>query len=69
MSILTEGNIRLVFSIIVVITLFLILVRFRVTKGEQRGSLDILKERLEKGEITEEAYLEACSKQKRKNHK
>lgn len=68
MFILTEGNIRLVLSVIVIIALVIILIRFRVRKGEQKGSLDILKERLDKGEITKEDYLETLRRQKGNRH-
>lgn len=57
------GNVRLIFSIIVLIALLWILFRFRASKNPTKSSLDILKERLEKGEITEADYEEAKRRQ------
>lgn len=62
MSILTEGYIRVILSIIVLIILLYILVRFRRGKNPAKDSLDILKERYEKGEITKEEYEEAVKR-------
>ncbi len=64
LSILTEGYIRLGLSIIVAIILTVILIRFRVKKNPAKSSLDILKGRQSKGEITEEEYQDARKQQK-----
>lgn len=57
---------RLILTVIVIIALAYILIRFRVNKQTTRGSLEIMKERLEKGEITEEAYRLAKKRQGKK---
>ncbi|MGP4107624.1 SHOCT domain-containing protein [Virgibacillus sp. L01] len=64
LSILTEGYIRFGLSIIVAIILIVILVRFRAKKNPAKSSLDILKERHSRGEITEEEYQDARKQQK-----
>ncbi|SEQ73773.1 putative membrane protein [Virgibacillus subterraneus] len=64
LSILTEGYIRFGLSIIVAIILIVILIRFRAKKNPAKSSLDILKERHSKGEITKEEYDEARKQQK-----
>jgi len=63
MSVLTEGTARLGLTIIVVIILGWILLLFRAKRNPAKTSLDLLKERLEKGEITEEEYEAARKKQ------
>lgn len=63
MSVLTEGNIRPVLTIIVLVVMMLILLKFRAKKNSTKTSLDLLKERMEKGEITQEEYEEARKKQ------
>ncbi|MFD1038240.1 SHOCT domain-containing protein [Virgibacillus byunsanensis] len=63
MSILAESYIRFGLSIIIAIVLLGILLRFRAKRNPKKSSLDILKERLEKGEITEQEYEEARKKQ------
>lgn len=63
-SILTAGSIRFALSIIVAIVLLWILVRFRSSKNPRKNSLDILQERMEKGEITEREYEEAKKQQR-----
>ncbi|MGY0694365.1 SHOCT domain-containing protein [Virgibacillus sp. FSP13] len=54
---------RLVFSIIILIILLFIIYRFRAGKNSASGSLDLMKERLEKGEISQEDYDEAKRRQ------
>jgi len=56
---LSAWTIRIILSIIVLIVLVVILTRFRANKNPAKDSLDILKERYEKGEITKEDYEEA----------
>ncbi len=52
-----EGYIRLGLTLVVLVVLVIILYRFRAGKSNRRqSSLEIMKERLEKGEITEEEY-------------
>ncbi len=63
MSVLTEENIRPVLTIIVLVVMMLILLKFRAKKNSTKTSLDLLKERMEKGEITQEEYEEARKKQ------
>ncbi|MGM8365456.1 SHOCT domain-containing protein [Virgibacillus sp. W0181] len=62
-SILFNGPVRIVLTIIVALVLLWILLRFRTPKDRQKGSLDIMKGRLEKGEITEKEYEEAKRRQ------
>lgn len=66
MSTEVEGYIRVVISIIVAIVLLWILIRFRASKKSSRSSLDILKERRDRGEITDEQYEQARKQQKGK---
>ncbi|WP_106495097.1 hypothetical protein [Lentibacillus sp. Marseille-P4043] len=54
---------RLVFSIIILIILLFIIYRFRTGKNTEKGSLAMMKERLEKGEISREDYDEAKRRQ------
>ncbi|GAA0431090.1 hypothetical protein GCM10008983_04480 [Lentibacillus halophilus] len=59
-----EGYIRLGVTLIILIVLAIILYRFRAGRHKrQKGSLEIMEERLEKGEITEEEYERAREKQ------
>lgn len=62
---LTESYVRLAFGIIVLIVLVWILIRFRAKKNPKPDSLDILRERMEKGEITEAEYEDAKKKRGR----
>jgi len=62
---LSAWTIRIILSIIVLIVLVVILTRFRANKNPAKDSLDILKERYEKGEITKEDYEDA---KKRRGH-
>ena len=59
-------SIRLIITIIVIIVLLYILIRFRANKSSTRNSLDIMKARLERGEITEEDYKRAKERQGKK---
>jgi len=56
-----EFIIRAVITVIVLIVLVIILVRFRDGKSNTaaKDSLDIMKERYEKGELSKEDYEEA----------
>lgn len=57
----TEFIIRIILSVIVLIVLVIILIRFsgKNSKSTARDSLDIMKERYEKGELSKEDYEEA----------
>lgn len=63
---LTESYVRLVIGIIVLIVLVWILIQFRAKKNPRPDSLEILRERMEKGEITEEEYEAAKKKRGKK---
>ncbi len=65
-SIFISYSIRLILTIIIIIILAFILFRFRAKKNTTRTSLDVMKERLEKGEITKEDYQRAKEKQGKK---
>ncbi|MCM3740523.1 SHOCT domain-containing protein [Oceanobacillus luteolus] len=56
----TEMIIRLILAAILFVVIVIILVRFRRGKSntDARDSLEIMKERYEKGEITKEDYEE-----------
>lgn len=56
-----EFIIRIVFTVVVLIVLAIILLRFREGKSNTsaRDSLEIMKERYEKGELSKEDYEEA----------
>jgi len=58
---MTEMIIRIVLSLIILTVIIIILSKFRRSskKIDPGDSLSIMKERLEKGEITEEEYEEA----------
>lgn len=60
-----KGYIRFGLTVVVAIVLLWIILRYREKKNPQKSSLDILKERLEKGEITEAEYQEVKAKQQR----
>jgi len=60
---LTEGSIRIGITIIVLIVILWILLNFRKKKNPAKTSLELLKERMEKGEITKEEYEAARRKQ------
>lgn len=64
-AIFIESYIRLVLTIIVIIALAYILFKFRATKNPSEDSLDIMQERLEKGEMTKEDYEEAKKRQRK----
>lgn len=62
-----EGTIRLIITIIVVIVLLVILIRFRSRDDSNKSSsLEVLKERRDRGEMTNEQYEEAKKQQKRR---
>ncbi|MEN1968507.1 SHOCT domain-containing protein [Lentibacillus sp. N15] len=63
MYIFSAFSIRLVISIIIAIVLLWILFRFRANKNDEGSSLEIMQERLEKGEISQEEYDKARRKQ------
>jgi len=60
-----KGYIRFGLTVIVAILLLWIILRYREKKNPQKSSLDILKVRLEKGEITEAEYQASKKKQQR----
>lgn len=62
MFIIDSFSIRLGISIIIAIVLLWIIFRYRANKSDE-NSLEIMKERLEKGEITQEEYDRARKKQ------
>jgi len=62
-SVLSESSIRIGLTIIVLIVILWILLKFRTKKNPAKTSLDLLKERMEKGEITKEEYEAARRKQ------
>lgn len=62
MPILFDGSVRIIITIIISAIILWILFRYRVSKRMQKGSLAILKERRDRGEISEEAY-EAAKRQ------
>ncbi len=63
---LTESYVRLVLGVIVLIVLVWILIRFRAKKNPKPDSLEILRERMERGEITEAEYEAAREKREGK---
>lgn len=63
MSAETEGYVRFIISILVAIVLLWILIRFRASKNPRKSSLDVLKERRDRGEITAKQYEEARKQQ------
>ncbi|WP_010529280.1 SHOCT domain-containing protein [Lentibacillus jeotgali] len=59
-----EGYIRLGLGIVVLVMIIIILYRFNSGKSNWRqSSLEIMKKRYEKGEITKEEYEKARKKQ------
>ena len=54
-------NIRMVLSAIILIVIIVILIKFRAgkTRTNPRDSLSIMKDKLDRGEITEKDYNEA----------
>ncbi|WP_087974450.1 hypothetical protein [Oceanobacillus rekensis] len=56
-----EFNVRLVISAIIFIVIIIILIKFRAgtTKSNAKDSLAIMKEKLDRGEISEKDYEEA----------
>ncbi|SFB05711.1 putative membrane protein [Lentibacillus halodurans] len=60
----TEGYIRLGLGIIILVMIAIILYRFNArTSNRRQTSLEMMKERFEKGEITKEEYEAAKKKQ------
>lgn len=62
----TESMIRLLLTVIVIIGLAIIIFKYRATKNPTENSMDILKKRLERGEITEQDYEKAKQRQGKK---
>jgi len=60
-----EGYVRFGLSIALALIILWILFRFRATKRPHKSSLDILKERAKRGEITQEEYEAARKRQER----
>lgn len=63
MLMLSDANINVGWSIILAIIVLFIVIRFRKGENPSKSSLDVLKERYERGEVTEEEYNEAKKKQ------
>jgi putative membrane protein len=59
MAIFEANIVRVILSAIVLIVLIVIVIRFRAGKQPDKDSIEMLKERYEKGEITEEEYEDA----------
>lgn len=62
-SMITEGIVRIGISIVILVVILIILLKFREKSNPAKSSLDLLKDRLEKGEITKEEYEAARKKQ------
>lgn len=62
-SMITEGIVRIGISIVILLVILIILLKFREKSNPAKSSLDLLKDRLEKGEITKEEYEAARKKQ------
>lgn len=62
-SMITEGMVRIGISIVILLVILIILLKFREKSNPAKSSLDLLKDRLEKGEITKEEYEAARKKQ------
>lgn len=63
LTIFTTPIVRFILTVIVVIVLAYILIKFRANKNPKSDSLDMLKERLNKGEISKQDYEEAKKRQ------
>ena len=63
LSFLNDLSFRFILMIIVIIVLSYILFKYRATNRSRRDSLDIMKERLDRGEIAQEDYDEAQRRQ------
>lgn len=61
---ITEGSIRVVLTIAIVIIIWWIVIRSRA-KNNADNSLTILKQRMEKGEISKEEYEQARKMQQK----
>lgn len=62
LSIRTEGYIRFGLTILILIVIAWILIRFRANKNSSPDSLENLRKRLERGEITKVEYETAKRK-------
>ncbi|WHX25283.1 SHOCT domain-containing protein [Virgibacillus halodenitrificans] len=58
-SLFTEPYIRLILGILLLLIILYIVKRFKGDKQRRPDSLEIIKEKLAKGEITQEEYEEA----------
>lgn len=67
MSIITEGLARFGLSIAIAIIILWMLLLFRAKRNPSKGSLDMLKDRADRGEITQEEYEAARKLQERKD--
>jgi len=65
-SVYMNDTLRLFLTIIVIVLLLYILIRFRAHRKTTSTSLEIMKERFERGEISEEAYERAKKQQGKK---
>lgn len=63
MSFFSSGIVRLILTVIVLIVIFIIVLRSRKSRSTSPNSLDLMKERLERGEITEEEFESARRRQ------
>lgn len=62
-SVYLDGTIRIILAIVVVVLLLYIVVRSRRNQKVPLTSLEIMKERYERGEITKETYERAKQQQ------
>lgn len=58
--------IRFILTIVILIVLVWIIIKFRANKNPQPSSAEILRERMKKGEITEKEYEDALARQGKK---
>lgn len=64
-----NSSVRLFLTIVVVVILIYTFIKFRAYQNNGGSSIDLMKQRFEKGEITKEAYEEAKRRQGKQNEK